>query len=92
MINRITQDRIDELMQGPRHVWVVPGTTTTVVAITLDNGYTVIGHSACIDPAQFDPDLGVKIALEEIEDQLWGLEGYAAMTINAKEGEADGDR
>lgn len=48
----------------------------TLCFITMENGFTVIGHSACADPSNFDADLGRKIAYENAFDQLWPLEGY----------------
>jgi hypothetical protein len=53
-----------------------PGTTTTVCCLTLVNGYTVIGHSACVSPENFDSDLGRKIARSNARDKIWALEGY----------------
>lgn len=35
-----------------------PGSRHTVCALTIKNGFTVIGESACTDPASFDADLG----------------------------------
>lgn len=53
-----------------------PGTTTTVCCLTLKDGFTVIGKSACVDPAKFDEALGRKIANDDAVRQVWELEGY----------------
>jgi hypothetical protein len=50
--------------------------TTTVCQITLENGYTLIGTSACVDPASFNQAMGEKIAYDNAFEQLWSLEGY----------------
>jgi len=42
----------------------------------LENGYTIKGLSACVDPAEFDLNLGRKYALEDAIRQIWPLEGY----------------
>lgn len=56
------------------------GSTTTVCVIELDNGYTVTGYSACIDPAKFDLDLGIKYSREDAYEKLWPLLGFELAT------------
>ena len=56
--------------------YVFPGTTTTVCALTLQNGYVVVGTSACAAPENFDEGLGQTIARNNAIDQIWALEGY----------------
>lgn len=48
----------------------------TVCVITLENGFTVTGESACTSPQNFDKELGEKIAKENAVDKIWMLEGY----------------
>jgi hypothetical protein len=55
---------------------VFPGTTTTVCCLTLRNGWNVTGESACVSPAQFDKDLGERIAYNNARQKIFGLEGY----------------
>jgi hypothetical protein len=52
------------------------GTTTTVCQLTMENGCTLIGTSACVDPANYNQALGEKYAYEKAFEQLWQLEGY----------------
>lgn len=49
------------------------GTTVTVCCITLHNGYTVIGKSACANPDNFDPALGEKLAQEDAKQNIYSL-------------------
>ena len=56
--------------------YVFPGTTVTVCCLTLKNGYTVIGESACASPENFDESLGKKIAYDNARNKIWQLEGY----------------
>jgi hypothetical protein len=72
---RITPDDLDALI-GDVAYHTFPGTTTTVCCLTLTNGFTVVGDSACVDKANFDPELGRKIARNEARDKIWILEGY----------------
>lgn len=55
---------------------VLPGSTATVCQLTLKNGYTVTGTSACVDPTKFNKALGEKYAYEKAFDKVWELEGY----------------
>lgn len=52
------------------------GTTTTVCCITLLNGHTVVGKSACADPDEFKPEVGQKIAYDNAVSKIYALEGY----------------
>ena len=49
---------------------------STLAVVTLLNGFTVIGHSACADPKNFNASLGEKFATEDAVRQIWPLEGY----------------
>ena len=53
-----------------------PNTTVTVCLLRLKNGYNVIGHSACVDPKNFDTELGKKIARGNAVDKCWELLGF----------------
>lgn len=48
----------------------------TICVLTLKNGYTIVGKSACASPENYDADLGGKIAREDARKQIWALEGY----------------
>lgn len=54
-----------------------PGTTLTICCLTLANGFTVTGESACASPENFDAELGRKIARDNAKQKIWALEGYA---------------
>lgn len=51
-------------------------TLLSICVLTLVNGYTVVGTSACAAPENYDRDLGRKIALRNAMEQVWPLEGY----------------
>ena len=59
---------------------VFPGTTMTVCALTLRNGFIVIGESAAASPETFDKDIGRKTAREIARNKIWALEGYLLRT------------
>ena len=44
--------------------------------LTLENGFTVTGESACASPENFDAEIGKKIAYQNAREKIWLLEGY----------------
>jgi hypothetical protein len=42
----------------------------------LENGYTLTGTSACVDPTSYNQAIGEKIAFDNAFEKLWELEGY----------------
>ena len=55
---------------------VLPDTTTTVCQLFMENGYVILGTSACVDPAKYNKALGEKYAYEDAINKAWPLEGY----------------
>lgn len=49
----------------------------SICILVMQNGFTVIGKSAPASPANFNPQLGRKLAYEDAVRQLWPLMGYA---------------
>lgn len=73
---RLTPSDIDALIRQARY-HVFAGTTVTVCCITLANGFTVVGDSACASPENFDEEIGREIAFNNARDNIWALAGYA---------------
>ena len=72
---RVTPERLDEVIVSEQY-HVFPNTTFTACLLTLANGYTVLGESACASPENFNADLGRKIARDNAKNKIWSLEGY----------------
>lgn len=53
---------------------------TTIVHATLINGYKLVESSSCVDPANYDREMGVQICLYKIKNQLWQLLGFLLQT------------
>lgn len=49
----------------------------TFCVLTLRNGFTVTGESACVSAANFNQDMGRRIAREKAVEKIWPLLGYA---------------
>lgn len=72
---RLTPDLIDSKIKSVEfHVF--PETCLTVCCMTLQNGFTVTGESACASPDNFNKDIGEKIATENARNKILMLEGY----------------
>lgn len=59
---------------------VLPDGRTTICQITMPNGFTVGGHSACVDAKEYNEELGNKYAKEEALKKVWGYLGYDLAT------------
>ncbi len=72
---RITPEMLDaEITSEQFHVF--DGSCLTVCCLTLRNGFTVTGESACASPENFDAELGQKIAKSNARDKIWPLLGF----------------
>ena len=72
---RLTPADIDEVIAHEDY-YVFPGTTVTVCALHLGNGFVVIGHSAAASAENFDHAIGRRVARDKAREQIWALEGY----------------
>lgn len=89
---RLTPDHIDSKIKAveyilPRDVCKrdngvevfdapLPLQTLTFCILTLENGFTVTGESACVSPENFDEAIGQEIAFKNAREKIWQLEGY----------------
>lgn len=72
---RLTPEHIDSKVKHTNY-FRFPGTTLTVCALELENGYIVTGESAAASKYNFDEEIGRKIAFRNARDKIWALEGY----------------
>ena len=89
---RLTPDHIDSKIKAveyilPRDVCKrdngvevfdapLPLQTLTFCILTLENGFTVTGESACASPENYDAEIGKEIAYTNAREKIWLLEGY----------------
>lgn len=77
---RLTPDLIDSIITMEQY-HTFEGSQTTVCCLTLKNGFTVTGESACASPENFDLEIGREIARKNARDKIWVLEGYLLKQI-----------
>ena len=49
---------------------------TTVVAVKLKNGFTIVETATCVDPNNYSESIGQQTCMERIKNKIWMLEGY----------------
>ena len=74
---KVTQAEIDLLLNSADVQVRTEFGKCTVVTVRLRNGFILTESSACVDPANYDAELGKRLCLQHIENRLWELEGYA---------------
>lgn len=72
---RVTLADINAAIVGETYT-VLPNGRTTVCQLTLDNGFTVEGLSACVSIENFNAEIGNKIARDNAVNELWKLLGF----------------
>jgi len=76
LIKSVRVEQLDELIANSEIEFIRVFETSTIAAVRLPNGFTLIGHSACVSPEMFNKEIGEEIALDNAKQQLWSLEGY----------------
>jgi len=75
MENQITLDSIKSKIADECYI-VLPDGRTTVCMLSMENGYTIKGISACMKASNFNMDVGRLEAYEDAMRQIWQFEGY----------------
>ena len=74
--NKVTKEDLEHLVARSTVTYTNLAGTLTHCMVTLPCGFQVTGESACVDPANYNKELGEEIALKKVITQLWPLEGY----------------
>lgn len=71
---RVTKEGMESRINSKEFIRV--GETVTLCNIVLDNGYSVRGESACVNTANYNQQIGEKIAYDNAFAKLWPLYGF----------------
>ena len=74
--NRVSLASMHEKISSVEYLHPISTPTLTIAVVILQNGYSVIGESACADPKNFNKEFGRKFALANAVSKIWPLEGY----------------
>lgn len=73
---KIPVEKIQSIIaQCDEQVWE-PFPGITIMAWLLPNGYTIVESSGCVDPSEYNRELGMHNCREALTRKLWQLEGY----------------
>lgn len=76
MKNTITQEDIDAILAETEVKVASVFGKTTVITAKLPNGFTITESSSCVDPDNYNEEMGRNLAMRKVVDKLWELEGY----------------
>lgn len=72
---RVTPEMLDEeILSEQFHVF--EGSCLTVCCLTLKNGFTVTGESACASPENFNKEIGETVSKSKAREKIWPLLGF----------------
>ena len=75
--NTVTVEQVKENMQDVMVRTLDDfGKPCTYVTVRMKNGFTLRESTTCVDPANYDENIGKEICLKKIEDKVWFLLGY----------------
>ncbi len=72
---RLRPEDIDKVIASATYTRL-PSGKVMVCELTLINGYTVRGESACVSPENFNVQIGEEISFKNAREKVWELEGY----------------
>lgn len=76
--NTVTKEQVQANMQDVMVRTVMEfDKPCTYVTVRMKNGFTLRESTTCVDPANYDENIGKEICLKKIEDKIWYLLGYA---------------
>ena len=87
---KITKEFLESLIA--QVIYTMQGRKTTVCVIVLKNKFEIVGSSACVDPADFDEEVGRKQAYDNAFEKMWELEGYRLQAERADSRFLEGKR
>ena len=81
---RVTKDGIESRIEETFFTKI--GLTLTHCRIVLDNGFSVSGEASCVNTANYNQEIGERIAYDNAFAKLWALYGFflAEDTLRAK--------
>lgn len=77
----VTQERIDEILENSEISIQTVFDKCTIVSCKLPNGFVIVESSACVDPDNYDEELGFDICMDKITDKIWELEAYSLQEL-----------
>lgn len=74
--NKLTNDDIDKFVEKSTITTTKVGVKTTLVEFIAPTGFTEYATSSCVDPINYDENLGRDYAMKDITKNLWRYLGF----------------
>ena len=75
----VTQEEVDQSIKIQSFHKM--GEKTTVCLTTMKNGFEIVTSSSCVNPEDFDMQLGCEIARKRAIDKVWELLGFTKQNL-----------
>jgi hypothetical protein len=75
-MNKVILSDLENLIDGAEKEEHIFFNKVLVTEYVLPNRFSVQGRAACVDPKNFDIEIGRKVCREDAIDKMWQLEGY----------------
>lgn len=75
-MNKITLNHINNILDKTKFEVDEKHGKLTIVTAMLPNGFTITESAGCVDPINYDKNIGIEICKRKITDKIWYLEGY----------------
>lgn len=82
--NTITKEMVDTIVDNWQHTILNDEHNkpkTVVVMARLKNGFVIVESSSCVDPANFDFNIGFDCCVKRIYDKIWELTGFILQSV-----------
>ena len=80
--NKITEEVLDRFIGSDAFTNSQIDEKTTLVKMVPRTGFVQYEVSSCVDPANYDHQLGVDLATKRLKDRLWPLLGFVLQWAN----------
>lgn len=77
---KLTKEDIEKIIVTEEYKII--GKKTVICCLSLGNGFEVIGSASCVNPANFDMEIGKNYSKEDAVNKIWQLEGYRMQCSN----------
>lgn len=74
--SRVTWELVEEIMENSEFEIQTVFNKCTVVSCRLPNGFVIVESSACVNPENYDEEIGADICFDKIADKIFELEAY----------------
>lgn len=74
--NKLTEKDVKKVLANSKVTSSTLFDKCTVVAAQLPSGFVIVESSSCLDPANYDKEVGFNICINRIVDKIYELEGY----------------